>query len=585
MPEGEEFVAEDKDRPVLDEQALAKLLEAAYVLQEHNRELQAMDRRVEPHDLSVEKATHAPANQRPEASPPGATLPDDYTLTLAQIVETQHQIQLRHLELDNAMALVVERITQIANAGGAALGVLDGSKVRYKAAAGLMTLPPSAEVSAEKALCAACLQGGRVIRCEDVDHEFLVDTAECRRRGIQSMIAVPVYQVDGIAGGLELYYGSKRAFTEHDVHTCQLMAGLVTEALARSDETAWKKSLASEHSVMREALQKLKPKLAGLSGTPSPQDAAVKTAAPAAAAPILVCRQCGHELLGEEQFCGKCGSPRGASDEPRIIPGKATSLGGVQESNKNADQVPSNGTSVRQQSNTGFGNAEPERMQDDSIEDETPALLRELRIARATSSQESQSVAKAPSEHAATRALTVPLEASEAEEGSLPAVNAPAEQEQEDHWSSASSARAFLEQVAGRHPGAWSRFWHSRRGDFYLVIAVILVACVIRWGIWSGHSFRATANPAAAAAAHRKPAPDADLSLFDRMLVKLGLAEAPEPPEYKGNPETQVWVDLQTALYYCPGADLYGKTQKGKFTTQRDAQLDQFEPAYRKACN
>ena len=68
-------------------------------------------------------------------------------------------------------------------------------------------------------------------------------------------------------------------------------------------------------------------------------------------------------------------------------------------------------------------------------------------------------------------------------------------------------------------------------------------------------------------------------------MVKLGLAEAPEPPEYKGNPSTHVWVDTRTALYYCPGSDLYGKTPKGKFTSQRDAQLDQFEPGYRKACD
>jgi hypothetical protein len=63
------------------------------------------------------------------------------------------------------------------------------------------------------------------------------------------------------------------------------------------------------------------------------------------------------------------------------------------------------------------------------------------------------------------------------------------------------------------------------------------------------------------------------------------LAEAPEEPEYKGNPDTPVWVDLHTALYYCPGSDLYGKTAKGKLSTQREAQLDQFEPASRKACD
>jgi hypothetical protein len=136
----------------------------------------------------------------------------------------------------------------------------------------------------------------------------------------------------------------------------------------------------------------------------------------------------------------------------------------------------------------------------------------------------------------------------------------------------------------GKRPGAIARFWNARRGDIYLAIAVILVAAVIRWGIWSNHSVSATGSPATTAG-HHKAAPDADLSMFDRILVKLGLAEVPDPPESKGNPDTQVWVDLHTALYYCPGADLYGKTPKGKFTSQRDAQLDQFEPAYRKACD
>jgi len=38
-----EIASEEKDKPVLDEQTLGKLLEAAYVLQEHNRELQEME--------------------------------------------------------------------------------------------------------------------------------------------------------------------------------------------------------------------------------------------------------------------------------------------------------------------------------------------------------------------------------------------------------------------------------------------------------------------------------------------------------------------------------------------------------------
>jgi hypothetical protein len=151
-------------------------------------------------------------------------------------------------------------------------------------------------------------------------------------------------------------------------------------------------------------------------------------------------------------------------------------------------------------------------------------------------------------------------------------------------WSSALSARQFLEQLSGgKRKGSLLQFWNARRGDIYLGIAVILVVCVIRWGNWSSHPVKATAPPTPTAA--RKPPAAPALPLFDRMLISLGLAEAPEPPEDKGNPATQVWVDLRTGLYYCPSTDLYGKTPKGKYTTQRDAQLDQFQPAYRKACD
>jgi DNA-binding NarL/FixJ family response regulator len=72
--------------------------------------------------------------------------------------------------------------------------------------------------------------------------------------------------------------------------------------------------------------------------------------------------------------------------------------------------------------------------------------------------------------------------------------------------------------------------------------------------------------------------------IINKTLVQVGLRTVP-PPMYEGNPNTKVWVDLHTALYYCPGAQLYGRTGKGKFTKQHDALADHFEPATRKACD
>lgn len=574
-----ETVSEDKKKTVLDEQALAKLLEAAYILQEHNRELRALELSLElkrdPLEPQERAANAAPKSKKTPSSE--SALSADYTLTLAQIVETQHQIQVRHLELENAMTLVAERVVEIARASGAAIGILDGKNVQYRAVAGLKTARKGTTIPMEKALCLPCLKTSQVFRCEDMNPEFPVIREECRRRGIGSMIAVPVFHDGTVAAGLELYYSAARGFTEQDVHTCQLMAGLITEALARAEELSWKKSLADERAAMLDALEKLKPNLAALMGQPSAREAA--KAVPPLPSVMQTCRKCGHTIIGDEQFCGECGSPRSSDYEPPTMQSKVASLWHMQEARNKGASV----TATK-------GGAEDEENLDElplealahSFEEQVPEHLAALEAAAAEDreSPESMELLNPVSEEEIEDELeSPPPGGNEAEEAV--ALAKPAHSV---NWSSAASAREFLEQLAsGSRPFSLLRFWNTHRGDIYLAIAVILVLCVIRWGIWSNHSASATV-PNAAAASHQK-SPQADLSLFDRMLIQLGLAEPPDVPEDKGNPTIQVWVDTHTALYYCPGADLYGKTPKGKFATQREAQLDQFQPAYRKACN
>jgi hypothetical protein len=108
------------------------------------------------------------------------------------------------------------------------------------------------------------------------------------------------------------------------------------------------------------------------------------------------------------------------------------------------------------------------------------------------------------------------------------------------------------------------------RADFYLVLAIIVSTFAMVWVL--------SATPAPGA--HRKPR----LRPWERALISLGLAEAPEPPPRRGNPNISVWEDPKTALYYCAGEDLYGKAPGGHLATQREAQMDQFEPAGRAPC-
>jgi putative methionine-R-sulfoxide reductase with GAF domain len=585
-------VTDEKKKPALDEQTFGKLLEAAYVLQEHNRERRKLEESLELQSemLRQQEAETQFALER-NLPRPAETRPDtDYTRTLAEIVEAQHQIQIRHLESEKAMALVAERTARISGATGAGIGILEGKMIRYVAGAGAAALPTGSEVPLETAICAICVRTGQVLRTPDVNTEFLFDPEMCHPRKIQSLAAVPVYHDGNIVGALELYFAQPQGFVEQDIHTCRLMAGLVTEAIGRNKESELKKSMAEERSTMMAAIEQLKPNLLPLAEEKMPSSADTTVGISEA----TTCWKCGNKLIANEQFCGKCGAPGVAGSEQTALhrrmdfslprPGTEPSTPPVLPSER-----PSSNDLV-----TGVGAR-------------LSASAHEINLPNSPSAPKFEFPKLEENDHSLTTANAVRAD----EEAMQTALSIAAQHKDIDvkdpaatllkakstgaNWTSAAKARDFLEAAADAPRTGFARFWRAHRGDFYLGVAILLVFVVLRWGIFNGSPVRATgAYPSLNTApadqrkdpAPREPAQDENLSTFDRLLISLGLAEAPESPtEDKGNPNTQVWIDVHTALYYCPGSDLYGKTSKGRFATQRDAQLDQFESASRKACD
>jgi hypothetical protein len=269
------------------------------------------------------------------------------------------------------------------------------------------------------------------------------------------------------------------------------------------------------------------------------------------------CYKCGHELIAGEQFCGQCGAARSEDAEPASMQSKLASLWHMKLSSATEDdgkedqlsdpaavaaEVPINVRALPR-SVAGMPNAQPESQHNSEIVADLQPIEDAIQLA--------------------------------GESATAPSAD----------WTSAQSARDYLQEVAGdtRRTGL-AAFWNEHRGDLYLAVAVLVVLIVFRFALWSNRPANATRKPPTAASSVHKP-PARELPLFDRVLISLGLAEPPPLPEDKGNPSTAVWVDLQTGLYYCPHADPYGKTPKGKYTSQRDAQLDQFAPAYRKVCD
>ncbi len=608
-------------KPVLDEASFQQLLSAAYVLQEHNDRLRG-------------KEVHA-----------------DFAKNLSAIVETQKLIQTLQLDLDAAAKLVAERVQKITNASGAAIGIIEKGELVYRAGTGTAAMDAETRVAPVTSLSADCLSNGSAVNYPDADVNSQARARLFRERDVRSFIAVPVYHAGQVAGVLELRFTRINSFREGDLRTAELMAGLLSDAMATAARMKWKDALASERQSMLEALERIKPQLERL-GTGSltetfvaerPAEARSELPGVPRSEAFLArgsekCSVCGSDFFDKsESFCGICGTAR-----PEALP-----LAAVQHEvpHSHGTEVPRTDVPSKLSSptitpygaeNPPNGNSRPEVRATVS-----PASLQELielsaiqqnpaahvdrhfekreapkpaPVAPAPAGSELDSRgepdffaltsdigAESANRSNQTSAQFIPSDqfapavesAVAAAQGGeslriVPAdVSASSEKLQLNPWGSAKKTQQWLETVKTRRgPTAeWvAHQWQTRRANIYIGLAGLILLIVISgWGIRPTPT--AIAGNASPAMGGHHQAPSAPkLTPFESLLVSLGLAEAPPAPIYLGNPDTQVWVDVHTALYHCPGSDLFGKTPDGRLATQRDAQQDQFEPANRKAC-
>ena len=171
-----------QDRPVLDEASFQQLLAAAYVLQQQ-------------HEAVI---------------PP--EVQTNYSQTFTYIAETQNQIQTRQLDLSSATMLIAEQVERITKANGVAVGIVEEDQLVYRAGTGNAASEMGSRVPLASCLSAYCLHSGQILQCPDAKRDPRLRHELCRLRGVQSLIAVPVFYEGKIAGVLELRFAQTDSF-------------------------------------------------------------------------------------------------------------------------------------------------------------------------------------------------------------------------------------------------------------------------------------------------------------------------------------------------------------------------------------
>jgi len=508
-----------KRKPALDEASLEQVLAAAYVLQQHSDSLRAQDPRL------------------------------DSGWILTQVAETQSLLRAGGLEPKAATKLIADRLRAMTDSAGVSISLTTNGILKCIAESGTAAKVPGSSLASHSLVATERLKTGRVFQSADAQKDIRLDVAACREWGVRGLLAAPIQQLGEIAGLVEVRWSKPDAVHECDVHTSQLMAGLVTEVLERegnsSVRAAAARALDHEPFVSESAADDEPVKIpeadgptAGTDvGTSLPSappealsDSTLESARPAGVL-AAQCRVCGRPFLANEAFCGNCSMPRVAAVPSEDLQSKWASLWYMQQAQEVLDE---RGESAESQP------AEASHLELQTRES--------ISWQEQGDEQQEESVWRHP----------------EPVVDSVPKNHEPANTMSLDYGAIAPPSWDDMIRAAWKRGAKMVRRRPGRRGA---VVAMALLLLLVVWSAW--------------------PAPaSSNLTWFESVLVELGLAQVPSrtPAAPTGNPRVRVWVDVHTALYYCPGSDLYGKTPGGQFESQRSAQEDQFEPATGTVC-
>jgi TonB family protein len=228
-------VTNQERKPVVDAQTFERLLQAAYVLQEHNRRMPdngtgspaaKTERESDFADLAAKFAAHGGGRVSPELS--------------------------ADLALEIVLNEIVEQACLTTGASGAAIVLERGGEWVCRASAGGNAPQLGARLDTTAGLSGVCVKTQTVQRCDDAQNDPRADIEACRILGVRSVIVLPLLRNGELAGVFEVLSSRPSAFGERDESTLEALSERVLKNVERASEPLSTSVGAAEpaHSVM-----------------------------------------------------------------------------------------------------------------------------------------------------------------------------------------------------------------------------------------------------------------------------------------------------------------------------------------------
>lgn len=513
-----------KPKPALDENFFQQLLAAAYVVQEHAATLRPS----------------APPSQLAEKTLRPSAVPTQSSEKLAKIAPIQNFLRNGTLGIPESAKLVADNLLQLTAAAGVSVSLISNGFLDCVAESGSPASIPGSSIASHSLVATERLKAGNIFDSEDTFTDIRLDAELCKSMGVKSLLAVPVLSFGQLAGLIELRWDRDYVFQEADIAVCRLVASSLSELLEgkplQTEEDATEPTVQAAAAIAVaepatptqlaggdiEASHPAKEATPVASGPPQPEPAIEPV--PVSNNSGQSCRICGRSFGANEAFCGFCSMPRFATAPAKELQSKWASLWYMQQAQDVLEERPSA--------------VEPASAQARPAEN-TSSVERVVPPAAAVSTDTTEQPSPA-AERGETFSYFKPLA---------------------ETYDAPDADDVFGEKS----------FWvkvREFRSKIRLKDAVLaVIATMLAFGVFSAW-----------------PSSSGGLTWFQSTMIRFGIYHSAARSPVYGNPDLSVWVDAQTAVYYCPGSEQYGNTAEGHFTTQREALQAHSQPASGLAC-
>ena len=169
---------------------------------------------------------------------------------LREVIRTQQEIAEVATNRMEIKRRVAERVRGLVGADIVAVARVLESEFEYPTLVGDVDEAPL-RVPAEGSLTGWCAATRRSVRCDDLELDPRGDRAVGARFSTRSALYVPLVSSDEVIGVLTAMSRTVAAFTDEDLHTLELLAGILASALANA--RAYEERLASEGALAFQA--------------------------------------------------------------------------------------------------------------------------------------------------------------------------------------------------------------------------------------------------------------------------------------------------------------------------------------------